>query len=228
MPHTSGADDASAAAALHRDGRSASSESEGDIESEGGAAAAEDSDSEPLELALSDDNDDEEEDDDDEGGSDVVSTDKKRGAWTAPRMAGPTPGGGSLRSILRSLLPPGYTPLAAAAASGDASTLARALGHGSKLAVLDGLLQGIRTAAPQDCVVVVSNFGRTLDLVAALCMARGWATSRLDGNTPPDQRTALVARFNARDAGGALVFLLSAQAGGAGINLIGANRLVLM
>lgn len=203
---------------------SADCESDDSSDREG---AAGDSDGELVDLVLSDDDDD---DDGEEGGSSggIISTSRKQEPWTGPRMAGPPPGDGSVRSLLRSLIPADYSPLATAAASGDTSALSRALAHGSKLAVLDGLLRGVRASAPLDRIVVVSNFGRTLDLVAALCAARGWAASRLDGSTPPDQRTALVSRFNARDAGGSFVFLLSAQAGGAGINLIGANRLVLM
>ena len=71
----------------------------------------------------------------------------------------------SMQTVLRSLLPRDFVPLSTAVASGDSATVTRALSHGSKLAVLDALLQGIRAAAPLDRVVVVSNFGRMLDLV---------------------------------------------------------------
>lgn len=138
----------------------------------------------------------------------------------------------SVPALLRALLPTGFTTLASAmssSSSADSSeAITKALGHGSKVDFLDRLLQGVRSSAPQDRCVVVSNFSRMLDLVQTLCDARGWKSCRLDGSTPSDQRTALVARFNARDSASPFIFLLSAQAGGAGINLIGANRLVLM
>jgi len=48
---------------------------------------------------------------------------------------------------------------------------------------------------------------------------------RLDGSTPVVDRQRLVTRFNDPKTP-AFVFLLSSKAGGAGINLIGANRLI--
>ena len=48
---------------------------------------------------------------------------------------------------------------------------------------------------------------------------------RLDGTTTLKKRAKMVAQFNQEP--GQFVFLLSSKAGGCGINLIGANRLVL-
>jgi len=93
-----------------------------------------------------------------------------------------------------------------------------------KLAVLDAMLREMKQ---DDCrVVLVSCFTTTLDLLQKLCELRGYATLRLDGATPIEQRQPLVNRFNA--AGGPFCFLLSSKAGGCGINLVGANRLVLV
>jgi DNA repair and recombination protein RAD54B len=50
---------------------------------------------------------------------------------------------------------------------------------------------------------------------------------RLDGSTPASKRQDLVDRFNRSPPSNAFVFLLSAKAGGVGLNLIGASRLVL-
>jgi DNA repair and recombination protein RAD54B len=50
--------------------------------------------------------------------------------------------------------------------------------------------------------------------------------SRLDGSTNTSKRQDLIDKFNSKSST-AQVFLLSAKAGGYGINLIGANRLVL-
>ena len=48
---------------------------------------------------------------------------------------------------------------------------------------------------------------------------------RLDGSTPVDRRQQLVDRFNGGRFGDS-VFLLSARAGGVGLSLVGASRLV--
>ncbi|CAI7739319.1 unnamed protein product [Closterium sp. NIES-54] len=77
-----------------------------------------------------------------------------------------------------------------------------------------------------DKVVIVSNFTRALDVIEAMCESHGWKTTRLDGSTEAATRQALVCAFNTgRD--GSCCFLLSSKAGGAGLNLVGANRLVL-
>jgi hypothetical protein len=91
--------------------------------------------------------------------------------------------------------------------------------------VLDALLRAVRSQHPTDRVVIVSNFAKTLDLVEGLCVARGYPTMRLDGSTPAAKRTDLVARFNDTHAL-AFAFLLSAGAGGLGLTLTGANRLI--
>lgn len=52
----------------------------------------------------------------------------------------------------------------------------------------------------------------------------GWL--RLDGTMSTQKRQKLVDRFNDPD-GKEFIFLLSSKAGGCGINLIGANRLIL-
>lgn len=51
-------------------------------------------------------------------------------------------------------------------------------------------------------------------------------TCRLDGSTPTAQRTNIVERFN-RSYSNVFVFLLSSKAGGVGLNLTGASRLIL-
>ncbi|KAI7843688.1 hypothetical protein COHA_002588 [Chlorella ohadii] len=56
-----------------------------------------------------------------------------------------------------------------------------------------------------------------------LCDARGWSTARIDGGTDVSKRQDVVNAFNSYG-----VFLLSTTAGGAGLNLVGANRLVLL
>ncbi len=60
-----------------------------------------------------------------------------------------------------------------------------------------------------------------------MCDARGYKHMRLDGETAQSKRADIVARFNASHNVTDWVFLLSAKAGGVGLNLIGGNRLIL-
>lgn len=53
-----------------------------------------------------------------------------------------------------------------------------------------------------------------------------YGSLRLDGSMTINKRQKLVDRFN-NPEGTEFVFLLSSKAGGCGLNLIGANRLVL-
>ena len=75
-------------------------------------------------------------------------------------------------------------------------------------------------------VVLVSLSTQTLDLLASLCARYQLSTCRLDGNTPANTRQSLVNTFNTSSTS-ARVMLLSSKAGGTGLNLIGASRLVL-
>lgn len=51
---------------------------------------------------------------------------------------------------------------------------------------------------------------------------------RLDGSVPKDRRHTMIKNFNDDNHKRVKVFLISAQAGGQGINLFGANRLILL
>ena len=62
--------------------------------------------------------------------------------------------------------------------------------------------------------------------VKQLLTPHSYGALRLDGTMNSTKRTKLVAKFNDPE-GEEFVFLLSSKAGGCGINLIGANRLVL-
>ncbi|KAJ2458723.1 DNA-dependent ATPase protein rad54 [Coemansia sp. RSA 2424] len=96
----------------------------------------------------------------------------------------------------------------------------------SKMTLLDRMLQQISKSPERDKIVLISNYTQTLDLFEALCTARGFGHYRLDGSLTIGKRQQIVDRFNdPKDS--AFVFLLSSKAGGCGINLVGANRLVL-
>ena len=96
----------------------------------------------------------------------------------------------------------------------------------SKFIVVKQLLLSLRTGESQDRIVIVSQFTKTLELVSTMCAKEGWPCLQLDGSTPQDKRQGLVDTFNSPHSD-TFVFLLSAKAGGAGLNLIGANRLVM-
>ena len=80
-------------------------------------------------------------------------------------------------------------------------------------------------------VVIVALYTKTLDLLEAFCAERRYPTLRLDGSTPANERARCVAMLNdvsdARSDARCFVFLLSSKAGGVGLNLIGASRLIL-
>ncbi|KAF1979898.1 helicase swr1 [Bimuria novae-zelandiae CBS 107.79] len=97
--------------------------------------------------------------------------------------------------------------------------------YSGKMLVLDRMLASIR-ASTNDKIVLISNYTQTLDVFATLCRARGYGCLRLDGTMNVSKRQKLVDKFNDPE-GPETVFLLSSKAGGCGLNLIGANRLVL-
>lgn len=97
--------------------------------------------------------------------------------------------------------------------------------YSGKMMVLDRMLARIRQDT-NDKIVLISNYTQTLDLFEKLCRARQYGCLRLDGTMNVNKRQKLVDRFNNPD-GDEFVFLLSSKAGGCGINLIGANRLIL-
>ncbi|KAJ5971877.1 Rad54 N-terminal [Penicillium vulpinum] len=97
--------------------------------------------------------------------------------------------------------------------------------YSGKMMVLDRMLARIRQDT-NDKIVLISNYTQTLDLFEKLCRSRGYGSLRLDGTMNIKKRTKLVDKFNDPD-GQEFIFLLSSKAGGCGLNLIGANRLVL-
>mgnify|MGYP002717821235 CR=1 FL=1 len=94
-----------------------------------------------------------------------------------------------------------------------------------KLKFLDMLLAHIKTQT-DDKVVLVSNYTQTLDLLEKLCHLRGYKFVRLDGTMSIKKRGKVVENFNNPNSSD-FIFMLSSKAGGCGLNLIGANRLVM-
>lgn len=97
--------------------------------------------------------------------------------------------------------------------------------YSGKMQVLDRMLARIRQDT-NDKIVLISNFTQTLDVFEKLCRSRGYGNLRLDGTMNVNKRQKLVDKFNDPE-GSEFIFLLSSKAGGCGLNLIGANRLVL-
>lgn len=97
--------------------------------------------------------------------------------------------------------------------------------YSGKMQVLDRMLARIRQDT-NDKIVLISNYTQTLDMFEKLCRSRAYGCLRLDGTMNVNKRQRFVDKFNDPD-GDEFVFLLSSKAGGCGLNLIGANRLVL-
>jgi len=77
-----------------------------------------------------------------------------------------------------------------------------------------------------DRIVIVSNYTQTLDQFSLLCKENNFPFLRLDGSSSGKKRQAMVDRLN-DPLDDIFVFLLSSKAGGCGLNMIGANRLIL-
>lgn len=89
------------------------------------------------------------------------------------------------------------------------------------LAILD------ECRAAGDKVLVFSRRRSTLNFLQQVLGEQGHAAMRLDGQTPMLERLGMIKRFNT-DGDPTRVFLISTKAGGVGLNIHGANRVVIM
>ncbi|KAG9122857.1 helicase [Ceratobasidium sp. 392] len=96
-----------------------------------------------------------------------------------------------------------------------------------KLIALAALLKQMRRGTEEKCILV-SHYTSTLNIVEAFCRSMHYSHLRLDGSTAVTKRQQLVDEFNRVSQSQKFLFLLSAKAGGVGLNLIGASRLVLI
>lgn len=96
---------------------------------------------------------------------------------------------------------------------------------GSKIMLLDVMLASIKSNTT-DKIVLVSNYTQTLDLFEKLCRKRRYNYCRLDGSMTIKKRSKVVDAFNKPESD-QFIFMLSSKAGGCGLNLIGANRLIM-
>lgn len=97
----------------------------------------------------------------------------------------------------------------------------------AKMDVLDQLITTIHESTDEK-VVIASNYTKTLDSIESLFTSKRLTCCRLDGNTPPKTRDSLVTNFNKSSKEKCFAFLLSSKAGGVGLNLVGASRLILV
>jgi len=132
------------------------------------------------------------------------------------------------------------------AAAADASTGEAFVLRSGKLALAEALLLRLLRGTDEK-VVVVCRFLKTLALLDGVCARAGFESVRLDGSTAAANRQELVEVFNVCDQcrhdasfkasraracahgeRGPRVFLLTARAGGLGLTIVGASRMLLL
>ncbi|ESZ93852.1 hypothetical protein SBOR_5749 [Sclerotinia borealis F-4128] len=92
----------------------------------------------------------------------------------------------------------------------------------NKVKILCQILDASRAVG--DKVLVFSQTLTTLDFLEVMCKDQGRKFARLDGKTVMSKRQTLVKDFNSNDLE---LYLISTNAGGLGLNLYGANRVVI-
>lgn len=95
--------------------------------------------------------------------------------------------------------------------------------HCGKMRALDKLMAS--WISQGDKILLFSYSVRMLDILEKFLIRKGYCFSRLDGSTPMNSRQFLVDNFNRSPS--KQVFLISTRAGGLGLNLISANRVVI-
>ena len=97
------------------------------------------------------------------------------------------------------------------------------LAHSSKLKVLAVTLE-ILKSDKRRCLVFTQGTAM-LDIIEDFVKSRGYTYLRMDGGTPVASRQSLVDRFNEDPS--KFIFLLTTRVGGVGVNLIGADRVIM-
>ncbi|GBG70867.1 hypothetical protein CBR_g8167 [Chara braunii] len=92
-----------------------------------------------------------------------------------------------------------------------------------KMLFLDMLLND--WLAKDDKVLLFSRSVKMLDILTQLMDRRGYRYARLDGSTPMSTRQSLVNQFNSSPS--QQLFLISTTAGGLGLNLTAANKVII-
>jgi superfamily II DNA/RNA helicase len=92
----------------------------------------------------------------------------------------------------------------------------------NKVKILCQILDASKLA--DDKVLVFSQSIPTLDFLEKLCIRQGRKFARLDGSTPMAKRQDMIKDFNKGDTD---IYLISTAAGGLGLNLPSANRVII-
>ena len=95
-------------------------------------------------------------------------------------------------------------------------------GESGKLEQLLELIEECLSADKR--LLIFSQFTSMLAIIREAIEARGWSSFYLDGNTPSQERLELCNQFN---QGQRPIFLISLKAGGTGLNLTGADTVIL-
>ncbi|KAL5730413.1 Swi5 complex subunit Swi2 [Ranunculus cassubicifolius] len=95
--------------------------------------------------------------------------------------------------------------------------------HCGKMRALEKLM--LSWISRGDKILLFSYSVRMLDILEKFLIRKGYCFSRLDGSTPTSIRQSLVDDFNSSPS--KQVFLISTRAGGLGLNLVSANRVVI-
>ncbi|GAV80592.1 SNF2_N domain-containing protein/Helicase_C domain-containing protein [Cephalotus follicularis] len=95
--------------------------------------------------------------------------------------------------------------------------------HCGKMRALEKLMAS--WSLQGDKILLFSYSVRMLDILQKFLIRKGYCFSRLDGSTPTNLRQSLVDDFNSSPS--KMVFLISTRAGGLGLNLVSANRVVI-
>ncbi|KZV14936.1 switch 2 [Dorcoceras hygrometricum] len=95
--------------------------------------------------------------------------------------------------------------------------------HCGKMRALEKLMHSWISRG--DKILLFSYSVRMLDILEKFIIRKGYTFSRLDGSTPTSLRQSLVDNFNSSPS--KQVFLISTRAGGLGLNLVSANRVVI-
>ncbi|XP_042042136.1 switch 2-like [Salvia splendens] len=95
--------------------------------------------------------------------------------------------------------------------------------HCGKMRALERLMHSWISMG--DKILLFSYSVRMLDILEKFIIRKGYSFSRLDGSTPTSLRQSLVDDFNSSPS--KQVFLISTRAGGLGLNLVSANRVVI-
>ena len=77
----------------------------------------------------------------------------------------------------------------------------------------------------RDRLLIFSQSTQSLDLIGSWIQSVGYTYCRLDGSTPPSRRQALIDSFQSDS--NIFCFLISTRAGGIGLNLTAANRVII-